>query len=85
MNEKQYALDLKNKYDEARQQFEHPNILGSLDKLNNVYKLDFNKLKNEVNKLNYFITLAKDINIPFWQEQWKQEPTFVFYKNQEDL
>lgn len=85
MTEKEYAVNLKNKYDQAKQQFEHPNILGNLNKLNNIHKLDFNKLKEEVCKLNYHIALAKDISIPFWQEQWKREPIFVFYKNQEDL
>lgn len=81
----EYAMNLKARYEETKQEFKHPNITGNLLNLKNAYNLDYKKLKIEVEKLGYHIELAKDINNPYWQEQWILEPIFVFYKNQEDL
>lgn len=84
MNENIYANELKTKYLDAKKQFKHPNITGSLSYLKD-NNLNFEKLKIEVEKLDFHLDLAKDINIEFWQNEWKRKPFFVFYNSTNDL
>lgn len=79
MNEQQIAINLREKYEEAKKAFKHVSIPVSLE------DNDFNKLEFEVEKLGYKIKLAKDINIPYWQKEWKKKPLAVFYLNDNDL
>lgn len=84
MNEKQYALKLKNELEDAKLEFDKITICNNLKNLERD-NIDFNILKSEVEKLGYHIELAKDIKDKYYQKEWKKEPFFVFYLNLSDV
>lgn len=84
MTAEQYALDLKNQYLDAKQQFENLAITRSLENFEK-QGFSFQELKNEVEKLGFKISLAKDLKIPYWKKEAKKSDFLVFYLTENDL
>lgn len=79
MNEFEHAQKLKKNYENAKKSFEHVAIPVKLD------NIDFEKLKLEVEKIGFKISLAKDIKDSFWQKESKKNKLAVFYLNETDV
>lgn len=84
MSPYQYAQMLENEYLEAKQAFKNASVVVNLTELEKTYKVDYNELKKEVEKLGYKLELAKDLN-KYWQKQWEIFPQAIFFNENEDL
>ena len=84
MTEYEFALSLKSEYEEAKKEFSTLAVVRNFSNITNELKLDFSKLKLEVEKLGYKIELAKNLN-KYWKNQWDKNPIIVFYLNPSDI
>lgn len=98
MTEKEYAQDLKTRFESMlnisedeiepklkEDEFIRISCITIGPKFLEEKELNPKELKNEVEKLDYFFDSTKDINTKYCRKLWKKGQFYVFYKNIEDL
>ena len=82
MTEKEYALKLKNEYENAQKQLGNVLIFRNLKQLENDYHFNFSKLKEEIEKLGYHFELVTSLNDKKLEKLVQNEYSCCFFKNQ---